>query len=645
MFGRTFSRLRPHLPRFINPLGYQGDIHQRYQLTPEKLGAEARYATQAALKGENLLLTGCSGTGKFSLLNYIADILENPDQAKLFLDSSAAGGGGKAGAGSKGVVPKPKAKTVARTSLLFRNAFRMEGLLLHSFVGLRHKSGEELPGFDQMVAAFERHVRLMSDAYAGIFPSLATADVLLLDSLQLLSAEFISAIDAVARTVRNRKDVPFGGMQVIASADFWMSPVHPASPNDGYVFQDPRFSQEWFPKSNQVLLKTIFRHKGSKRFTELTNSAHMGNLKTADIKELVEMCRNTNIKGIPPTTLMDNRLGGFHANPRFARQPSRITPPEHSASLRRLQFGHYMLSTLHSGFYCASYGLQDRLNVDLGTVIEIIIPSKHLPKGSLGIVVALSGEGRITVEFPELERTETISQFQVIGQHPDYPQIEIKLNGFPFISRSAIYPQLLLSNGDARHYILDARLLTDTNDLGNILASTSGPKSLSIVPKTIEEYLKRDGIVNDPIKIYYEELTGQIEKYPERWCRNCKNHFPGKEFMEHWGRCIREVRWCSDCNMAIETSKWEPHCEKHTIVMCIDCGTALEWRDWETHRLTCTPMLRELTSDNVMLPATTRDSAMSSGHDRRDLQTVEKISKSRLPKSHLDVIKRRKPNA
>ena len=607
-----------HLPRYVSPLGFQGDIHRMFSM--DSRGARwtplLEQAIARAEKGETILLTGCSGTGKFTLANHIVDRLSQ----------------------GNGDEKRPR---VAKISLNWNNTFRMQGLSLYSYVGLRFNRHEDLPSTDQMIAAFERHVRLMKDAYASIFPTLATTDILLFDSIHHATPDLLKAMDAVARTVRNQPDVPFGGIQVIATADFWKMKVHPNSPNHGYVFQDERFSTEWFPRANQFYLKKIFRHGDYNDFTYLTHSALYGSLKPADINRLVDMCRIQRVEGLEPTPMLDNSHSAIQLYPKFPRQPAKLDPPEFSASLRRFQFGHYYLSVLHNEFYGANLAMTDRLSIEVGSTVELCVGNSRLPRTSIGIVTGLSAHS-VTVDFPERNVTETIPPIKVVAQHPDYEEIKLTYMSFPLIVRTVISPSRIIANAVGRHYILDARYLTDTNDLGNVLANTHGPRSVSIVPKSIEEFLKRDGIISDPVKIFYEELDGTLANYQERWCRNCKTYIPGKEFSAHWKECIESVRWCSDCNTTIPAAKWEPHCEKHTIVMCIDCGTPLEWRDWEQHRMTCTPMLRELTAENVMLPSSTRDSAMSSGHDRRDLQTVEKISRSRLPKSHLDVVGRRR---
>lgn len=85
-------------------------------------------------------------------------------------------------------------------------------------------------------------------------------------------------------------------------------------------------------------------------------------------------------------------------------------------------------------------------------------------------------------------------------------------------------------------------------------------------------------------------------------------------------------------------TKLEAHMEKHQIVLCIDCGQAIEWRNWEHHRLTCAPMMRELSADNPFLPEVTRRMAVELGLDKRDLHTVKQLNRSMLPKSKADVL-------
>ncbi|CAD2215833.1 hypothetical protein ADEAN_000329100 [Angomonas deanei] len=143
-------------------------------------------------------------------------------------------------------------------------------------------------------------------------------------------------------------------------------------------------------------------------------------------------------------------------------------------------------------------------------------------------------------------------------------------------------------------------------------------------------------MVHEPTRIYYYQIQNlPLSDAPEQWCRNCKSFVPSDTFFQHWSDCVKSVRWCFECSKTIPLDVLEPHKEKHQVVLCMDCGQGVEWRQWEAHRLSCGPMMREVSADNEFLPLRTRQLALELGLDKRDLHTMRKFSKSMLPKSKL----------
>lgn len=261
MLRPTFRRSFSHIVRTVDPRGFIGDYRQLHHVH----SASTQRKVAAALQhGSNVLFCGHHHTGKLTLLKAIGEYCAS----KLGL-------------------------RVAYVSADNVRANRMDGYLLHHFIGLRI-SRDELPSQEQLEGTLERHVRLVESTYASCLPSLCNTDVLLLDSMEKVEPVVLLSMDAVSRRQRGRPREPFGGLRVFAAADFWRLPVHPCSDTGGYLFQLPQWG-ELFPR--QELLRTT--HGQDKRLNRFTVKALFGDLTTQDIQELEAL----SMEGKPETSL------------------------------------------------------------------------------------------------------------------------------------------------------------------------------------------------------------------------------------------------------------------------------------------------------------------------------------------------------
>lgn len=87
-------------------------------------------------------------------------------------------------------------------------------------------------------------------------------DILIVDEVSMMSLKIFILLDKIARLVFKKPDIPFGGLQVIFTGDFYqLSPVN----NDDkdkeagmFCFQNHLWDNV-FKKENQIVLTTIFR--------------------------------------------------------------------------------------------------------------------------------------------------------------------------------------------------------------------------------------------------------------------------------------------------------------------------------------------------------------------------------------------------
>ena len=87
---------------------------------------------------------------------------------------------------------------------------------------------------------------------------------LIIDEVSMMSLKLLLLLDAIARKIYSKPNIPFGGLQIIFSADFYQLP--PVMSHDDekeasmFCFEHPLWYQ-LFPPENQIALKSIFRQE------------------------------------------------------------------------------------------------------------------------------------------------------------------------------------------------------------------------------------------------------------------------------------------------------------------------------------------------------------------------------------------------
>ena len=86
-------------------------------------------------------------------------------------------------------------------------------------------------------------------------------EVLVVDEVSMLDAELLSVLDSVGRAARNEPDVPFGGLQLIVTGDFYqLPPVTRGGGKPPFAFT----SDAWVSAEMKVVeLKEVLRQKDS----------------------------------------------------------------------------------------------------------------------------------------------------------------------------------------------------------------------------------------------------------------------------------------------------------------------------------------------------------------------------------------------
>lgn len=191
-------------------------------MTTLVLSVEQQICFDKYVAGENIFITGPGGTGKSFLIKYIVKHAENNEKHIKVCALT----------GCAAILLECKATT------------------LHMFagIGLANKKNEDL-------------VSELFTKKAQKLKNWKKLEVLIIDEVSMMSLKLLLLLDLIAKKYyKNTK--PLGGLQVIFTGDFYqLSPVFSngcEKEESMYCFQHILWEQ-LFPKSNQIVLKTIFR--------------------------------------------------------------------------------------------------------------------------------------------------------------------------------------------------------------------------------------------------------------------------------------------------------------------------------------------------------------------------------------------------
>ena len=263
-YGSSYSQSNPtrshHVPAEQPP---------QQRIDPSTLNDGQREASSYILSGGNAFLTGAAGVGKSYLLKYIIQGLRDKYEA-----------GGNA-------TPNDRVVVAASTGIA---ATHINGVTIHSWAGVRLGKGGAsvlVPRVMQNESAIRRWRR---------------AQVLVLDEVSMLDGVFFEALNAIAQTARGCPHLPFGGIQLVLSGDFFQLP--PVSLNQGgFAFEAPAWTQA---SVRMLELRTVVRQSGDQTFINILNQIRIGQC-SHEISNILDACHISKklkpVDGIVPTKL------------------------------------------------------------------------------------------------------------------------------------------------------------------------------------------------------------------------------------------------------------------------------------------------------------------------------------------------------
>ena len=204
----------------VSPENY--DSHRAFSNT--ELSIDQQYAFAKFKSKQNIFITGPGGTGKTRFIQHIVSYMKQTGVSYQICALT----------GCASVLLNCGAKTI------------------HSWSGI--KMGRGSP--EQIVNRILRN--------RTVVKSWKKTNVLVVDEVSMLSRKFFELLDLIGRTIR-RNSMPFGGIQVVFTGDFFqLPPIDDTEPSAcAFCFESPRWT-EIFPIQNCIELTTFFRQTDPK---------------------------------------------------------------------------------------------------------------------------------------------------------------------------------------------------------------------------------------------------------------------------------------------------------------------------------------------------------------------------------------------
>ena len=245
-------------------------------------------------QGQNVFFTGAAGTGKSVLLRQIIADMKKKYEYKSFTSFANS---------TTSLSGTCRVAVTASTGLA---ACNIGGMTLHSFAGIGLGKEEA----DVLVKRVRKNKKI-NKRWKDV-------KVLIIDEISMIDGTLFDKLDVIARKIRKKPNVPFGGIQIVITGDFYQLPPVPDKGKPvNFTFEAECWSEAI---THTIELRQVFRQKDD-RFSTMLNEMRNGKMSPGTIHTFQNLSRQPKVPaGITPTHLYPRRFEVEQANKRKLEQ-------------------------------------------------------------------------------------------------------------------------------------------------------------------------------------------------------------------------------------------------------------------------------------------------------------------------------------